>query len=328
MPDPDRWRHEQERDRYRSRDDRYGREEGRYEDWGGRPDQGRFTGEGGWRGGMEGRHAAHGRDGRSAAAGDYGYGVAGRDVRHEPPGAEGRGGYAAGDDRGKSGGDLYGGFYGADQNYGLGRREDGRYGSRASNQPGDDRRGYLDRPHADAWRRLAESGHGPERGFWDRATDELAAWFRGGERPRGSPARGEHRGRGPKGYSRSDERIIEDVNDRLTDDPYLDATEIEVGVANREVTLSGTVDSREAKRRAEDLADGVAGVVHVQNNLRVAARAGSAPAGSASPAAPAATAPVTTPPLGKSITAMNSRDANRIARETVDPAPPTPPRRS
>ena len=51
----------------------------------------------------------------------------------------------------------------------------------------------------------------------------------------------------------------------------MDATDIEVGVSGREVTLDGTVDSRMAKRRAEDIADSVSGVLHVQNNLRVRA---------------------------------------------------------
>ena len=78
-----------------------------------------------------------------------------------------------------------------------------------------------------------------------------------------------HRGRGPKGYSRSDERIRDDVNDRLTDDPFLDASDIEVMVDKGEVTLTGKVTSREDKRRAEDLADNVSGVKHVQNNLRL-----------------------------------------------------------
>lgn len=36
-----------------------------------------------------------------------------------------------------------------------------------------------------------------------------------------------------------------------------------------EVTLTGTVDSREARRHAEDLIDRMSGVKHVQNNLRV-----------------------------------------------------------
>jgi hypothetical protein len=80
---------------------------------------------------------------------------------------------------------------------------------------------------------------------------------------------GQHHGRGPKGYKRSDERIREDVSDRLTEDGYLDATRVEVGVENGEVTLNGWVAERAAKRRAEDLAEAVSGVTHVQNNLRV-----------------------------------------------------------
>lgn len=79
----------------------------------------------------------------------------------------------------------------------------------------------------------------------------------------------QYRGRGPKGYTRSDDRIKEDVNDRLTDDGSLDATGIEVEVGDSEVTLSGTVNSRFDKRRAEDLAESVSGVSHVQNNIRV-----------------------------------------------------------
>lgn len=80
---------------------------------------------------------------------------------------------------------------------------------------------------------------------------------------------GEHRGRGPQNYTRSDERIRDDVNDRLTDDSWLDASQISVEVSNGEVTLNGTVKSRDDKRRAEDVAEAVSGIKHVQNNLRV-----------------------------------------------------------
>lgn len=80
---------------------------------------------------------------------------------------------------------------------------------------------------------------------------------------------GPHRGRGPRGYRRSDERVWDDVGQRLMDDPWLDATDIDVRVEEGEVTLDGTVDSRAAKRRAEDIADSVSGARHVQNNLRV-----------------------------------------------------------
>jgi len=117
-----------------------------------------------------------------------------------------------------------------------------------------------------------EEGGPWERGWWDRASDEVASWFGDEEaerRRRMDELRSRCRGRGPRGYKRSDERIREDLNDRFTDDPYLDASDIDVSVSNREVTLSGTVDSRIAKRRAEDIAEWVSGVTNVQNNLRV-----------------------------------------------------------
>jgi hypothetical protein len=79
-----------------------------------------------------------------------------------------------------------------------------------------------------------------------------------------------YRGRGPRGYQRSDERIAEEVIARLTDDPELDASGIELSVTGGEVTLSGTVASRRDRRRAEDLVEGVRGVSYVQNNIRLA----------------------------------------------------------
>ena len=39
-----------------------------------------------------------------------------------------------------------------------------------------------------------------------------------------------------------------------------------------EVTLGGTIDSRQTRRRAEDIVENVLGVIHVQNNLRVRRR--------------------------------------------------------
>lgn len=79
-----------------------------------------------------------------------------------------------------------------------------------------------------------------------------------------------HRGKGPKGYVRSDERIREDVSDHLTQDDLVDASNIEVVVVDCECTLNGSVATRGEKRRAEDLAERIMGVKHVQNNLRVA----------------------------------------------------------
>jgi hypothetical protein len=78
-----------------------------------------------------------------------------------------------------------------------------------------------------------------------------------------------HRGKGPKNYQRSDDRIKDDINDRLSDDWFIDASDIDVTVQNGEVTLTGSVDERSAKRRAEDVAESVSGVKHVENRIRV-----------------------------------------------------------
>jgi osmotically-inducible protein OsmY len=78
-----------------------------------------------------------------------------------------------------------------------------------------------------------------------------------------------HRGRGPKGYGRSDERLTEIVCERLTDDAHLDATDISVEVKQGQVTLSGTVHDKPARWRAEDLIESITGVVSVDNRLRI-----------------------------------------------------------
>jgi len=81
--------------------------------------------------------------------------------------------------------------------------------------------------------------------------------------------RGGFAGRGPKGYQRSDERIREDISDQLMANDWLDASDIEVTVKNGDVTLTGTVDNRTAKRLAEDIAEHAAGVQDVMNQIRV-----------------------------------------------------------
>jgi hypothetical protein len=81
--------------------------------------------------------------------------------------------------------------------------------------------------------------------------------------------RGPHAGRGPKGYQRYDARIHEDICDRLTDHPAIEASEIEVEVKGCEVTLSGTVESRAVKHLVEAMAETVPGVRDIHNQLRV-----------------------------------------------------------
>lgn len=109
------------------------------------------------------------------------------------------------------------------------------------------------------------------RGFWQKAQDEVASWMGDHEalERRMQDERGSHYGKGPKGYRRSDERIRDEVSDRLSDDHWLDASDIEVRVENGEVTLSGTVTDRDSKRRAERLAESCSGVSDVQNNIKV-----------------------------------------------------------
>jgi osmotically-inducible protein OsmY len=81
-------------------------------------------------------------------------------------------------------------------------------------------------------------------------------------------------GRGPKNWRRSDAAIAEDVNQRLTDHPEIDATDIEVQVSDCEVTLSGAIEHRSAKRLAEEVAESVPGVIDVHNRLRVMSSVG------------------------------------------------------
>jgi hypothetical protein len=81
--------------------------------------------------------------------------------------------------------------------------------------------------------------------------------------------RGSNRGRGPRGYQRSDDRIREEVCERLTDDERIDASDVEVAVSSCEVALSGSVRTREQKRRAIDIAEDVSGVHHVRSRLKI-----------------------------------------------------------
>lgn len=79
-----------------------------------------------------------------------------------------------------------------------------------------------------------------------------------------------YRGIGPRGYTRSDERIREDVCEGLCDSDAIDAADITVNVGSGTVRLSGTVPNRAMKHRAEDIAESVSGVRDIENSIRVA----------------------------------------------------------
>lgn len=86
-------------------------------------------------------------------------------------------------------------------------------------------------------------------------------------------------GRGPKGYTRSDERLKEDINERLTDDYAIDASDISIEVRNGTVTLTGQVDERWMKHHVEDLVDRCSGVQDIENRLTVRRAAAGSTAG-------------------------------------------------
>lgn len=81
------------------------------------------------------------------------------------------------------------------------------------------------------------------------------------------------RGIGPKGYVRPDERIKEDVCERLFKHPDIDASDVSVEAKQGVVVLAGTVIDRMTKHQIEDLVDNVIGVKDIENNITVRPRA-------------------------------------------------------
>lgn len=77
------------------------------------------------------------------------------------------------------------------------------------------------------------------------------------------------RNRGPRNWQRSDERIREDVCERLSALDDVDVSDVSVSVEQGKVILTGTVGHRADKHRIEDIADDSAGVRDVDNQIRV-----------------------------------------------------------
>lgn len=75
--------------------------------------------------------------------------------------------------------------------------------------------------------------------------------------------------RGPKGYRRADDRILDDVAIRFMRDCIIDAREVEISVADGVVSLKGSVPHRGMKFLAEELVESVLGVREVDNQLRI-----------------------------------------------------------
>ena len=75
--------------------------------------------------------------------------------------------------------------------------------------------------------------------------------------------------RGPKGYERSDERLKEDICERMYTSTECDTSEVSVDVKSGVVTLEGTVEDRRSKYMLEEMVDNVPGVKDVENRLRI-----------------------------------------------------------
>lgn len=78
----------------------------------------------------------------------------------------------------------------------------------------------------------------------------------------------QRRGTAPKSYKRSDERIQDDVCERIMD-RGIDASDVDVKVKDAVVTLTGEVEDRSDKHRIEQIAAEVFGVQDVENQIRV-----------------------------------------------------------
>ena len=78
---------------------------------------------------------------------------------------------------------------------------------------------------------------------------------------------GFHAGKGPRGWTLSDTRLIDEVSDRLMEDPLLDASEVEVSADAGVITLSGVVPGASDVAHAELVARRTSGVHDVVNRL-------------------------------------------------------------
>jgi hypothetical protein len=175
-----------------------------------------------------------------------------------------------GDDRFSTG--VFGG--GADQDFASGGQYQGESGRGAQPSHGGDFSGggYLGRGTGGRPRPTERSGgafgdnprgwYGPDGGRDSGGDEDRSRAF-------AQPTGRSFRGHGPKNYSRSDQRITEDLCERLTEDDHVDASAIEVQVSEGVVTLTGTVGDRRMKHRAEDLAERCGGVRDVENRIRV-----------------------------------------------------------
>ena len=110
----------------------------------------------------------------------------------------------------------------------------------------------------------AYGGYG--QGEWGRSSGQSGpSWGNWGQ---SGPAAKQQR-RGPKGYQRSDERLKEDICERLMNRWDIDSSDVSIEVSGGNVILEGNVPERRMRHAIEDLVDDCYGVRDIDNRLRV-----------------------------------------------------------
>jgi osmotically-inducible protein OsmY len=239
--------------------------------------------------GMQSNQGGYGREGRGSS-----YGNMSGDYNRQGTGNRSDYGSSYGNQYGnesdwgrrhsqQTGSGNWGSDYGR-QDWGRGNVDTGSWGSQSRdygnrnyggdyNNMGSDYNRQRNRYGGDTSNHGNANQGGVQNDWWERTKDKVSSWFSDDDdnnrrRDRGSYS-GPHRGKGPSDYRRSQDRIREDICDRLTDDDMVDASHVRVQIEDDAVILSGTVNSREEKRRAEELVESISGVRNVENRLRV-----------------------------------------------------------
>ena len=246
--------------------------------------QGEYDPRRGWGGRSSEYRGSEGWDDlrRGSSYGDRGRG------RESQYGNRGSQGYGGRESRDYYSGSRYGSGRQSEDEYGSARRYGVGYTGSSSFERdrglGDDRFTRHDEPRYYGTGYYAEGtsafggGFGEER--W-RSQPSSTGWLRESERGGyfGGGYDDERRerpgffrrlfGKGPKGYQRSDERLREDISERLMQADQIDSSEVSVQVASGKVTLEGTVPDRYMKHAIEDLVDACPGVQDIDNRIRV-----------------------------------------------------------
>lgn len=135
--------------------------------------------------------------------------------------------------------------------------------------------GEFDQPHGRVgfgW----EGGFGSE-GEYSARSDRI----RPAQQPSGYVPEHEERQsqravrRGPKNYTRSDDRIKEEICDAIERDTRIDASDVTIEIQGGKATLYGSVAHRQMKHWIEDIVAECYGVGEVENKLTVALAAAS-----------------------------------------------------